>query len=296
MQIAVTGSSGMIGRRVVSVLEADGHRVTRLVRRAPGEGELQWDPQGGVSGLQALSGIDGVVHLAGENIAARRWTAAFKQRVRDSRVLGTRQLCEALVRLVPLPQFLVCASAVGFYGNRGDQILDEQSPRGEGFLAETCEEWERASDAALDGGIRVVRLRFGMVLDARDGALAKMLTPFRLGVGGVVGSGRQYWSWIALDDAAGAVQHAIATPGLAGAVNAVSPGAVTNVEFTRALGNALRRPTVFPVPAFAARLAFGEMADELLLSSARVEPRRLIETGYRFAHPTIEDALSKLLA
>ena len=266
------------------------------MRREAQSGELRWDPLAGSMDLHALGALDGVVHLAGENIAAQRWTPAFKQRVRDSRVLGTRNLCAALARLASPPAFLVSASAVGYYGDRGSQSLDEHSPRGDGFLAHTCEEWEQATDVARKAGVRVVLLRFGMVLDAHEGALLKMLTPFRLGVGGEVGSGGQYWSWISLADAVGCVRHAVATPGLAGPVNAVSPEAVTNAQFTRALGSVLHRPTIFRVPAFAARLAFGEMADELLLASVRVEPRRLIETGYRFEHPTLGDALAALLA
>jgi uncharacterized protein (TIGR01777 family) len=293
--VAVTGASGLVGSAFVPLLAAGGDRLTRLVRRAAKDGEVSWDSQSGFD-TAALAGIDAMVHLAGENIAAGRWTVAVKNRIRTSRVQGTRVLCEGLARLQPCPQVLVCASAIGYYGDRGDEVLTEESPGGEGFLADVVQEWEAAAQPARDAGIRVVNLRFGVILSAKGGALAKMLLPFKLGAGGRVGSGRQYWSWIAIDDAAGAIYHAIMTDSLAGPVNAVAPNPVTNTEFTRVLGGVLKRPTFMPMPAFAARLALGEMADELLLSSTRVAPKELQRTDCVFLYPTLEPALRHVLA
>lgn len=297
MNIVVSGSSGLIGSALVPALAAAGHRVRRLVRRAPAPGgdEARWDPAAGTLDASAVEGSDAVVHLAGENIAAGRWTQAKKERIRDSRVKGTRVLAEALARLPRPPKALVCASAIGYYGDRGSETMREDSARGKGFLADVCAEWEAAALPAARKGIRVVNLRFGVVLSASGGALAKMLLPFRLGLGGVVGSGRQYMSWIAIDDAAGAVQHALAREALRGPVNVASPNPVTNLEFTKTLGKVLRRPTIFPMPVFAARLAFGEMGDELLLASTRVEPTRLQATRYGFRHPRLEEALRHVL-
>ena len=292
--VAVTGASGLVGSALLPLLAAGGHRVTRCVRRGAKEGEVTWDPQTGLD-TAALGGVDALVHLAGENIAAGRWTAAVKERIRTSRVQGTRTLCEGLARMQPLPKVLVCASAIGYYGNRGDEELSEQSPGGGGFLADVVRDWEAAAQPARDAGIRVVNVRFGVILSAEGGALAKMLLPFKLGAGGRVGSGRQYWSWIAIDDAAGAIYHAIMTDSLAGPVNTVAPNPVTNTEFTRVLGRVLKRPTFMPLPAFAARLALGEMADELLLSSTRVAPRELQRTDYVFLYPTLEPALRHVL-
>jgi uncharacterized protein len=296
MNILVTGASGLIGSALVSSLTAAGHDVTRLVRSQPKPGEkaARWDPIAGSVDVSGLQGVEAVVHLAGENIA-ERWTAAKKVQIRDSRVRGTQVLCEALNGLAPPPKVLVSASAIGYYGNRDAEVLTEDSPAGAGFLAEVCQAWEAATEPARQRGIRVVRLRFGVVLSAAGGALAKMLPPFRLGLGGVLGSGRQYMSWIALDDAVAAIQHAIVTDGLQGPVNAVAPHAVTNQEFTKTLGKVLGRPTVLPMPAFAARLMFGEMADELLLASARVQPAKLQASGYSFRYPELEGALRHLL-
>jgi hypothetical protein len=235
------------------------------------------------------------VHLAGDNIASGRWTAAKKASIRNSRVQGTTVLCEALAQLVKPPKVLLSASAIGYYGDRGATTLREESPPGTGFLAEVCQAWEAATAPAVQRGIRVVYLRFGMVLSAAGGALAKMLTPFRLGLGGVVGTGKQYMSWIALDDVLGVIPHALSTETLHGPVNVVAPQAVTNQEFTTALGQVLRRPTKLPMPAFAARLLFGEMADALLLASTRVAPVRLLASGYTFHYPELEEALQHLL-
>jgi hypothetical protein len=296
MNILVTGAGGLVGRALVPFLTAGEHRVIRLVRSKAGSGagDVAWDPTAGTLDRAALEGSDAVVHLAGENIFGR-WTARKKARIRDSRAKPTRLLCESLAQLSLPPRVLVCASAVGYYGDRGAEVLREESAPGDSFLAEVCREWEAATQAATDVGIRVVNLRFGMVLTPAGGALATMLLPFRLGLGGRFGSGRQFMSWIALDDLLEVVRHALTTEGLRGPVNAVAPTPVTNLDFTRTLGWVLRRPTVFSVPAFAARLVFGEMADALLLASARVEPARLQATGFRFRFPELEGALRHLL-
>jgi uncharacterized protein len=297
MNILVTGASGLIGTALVSSLASSGHEVTRLVRGQPtSEGKTaRWDPMAGTIEAGAIEGVDAVVHLAGENIA-ERWTSAKKAKIRDSRVKGTQLLCETLTRLSSPPKTLVSASAIGYYGDRGDAILTEDSPPGQGFLSEVCRAWEAATEPARQHGIRVVQLRLGVVLSAKGGALAKILPPFRLGLGGVLGSGQHYMSWIALDDAVGAIQHAIATDALQGPTNAAAPRAVTNQEFTKTLGNVLGRPTAIPLPAFAARLMFGEMADEVLLASARIQPTKLVASGYQFRYPELEGALRHVLA
>lgn len=296
MHVIVSGSTGLVGSALIPRLTESGHRVTRLVRTIPAAGEdaVGWDPAAGTVNAAGLEGADAVVHLAGESIAGR-WTKEKKARIRDSRVHGTRVLCEALAKLERRPSVLVSASAIGYYGDRGDEVLTEDSAPGHNFLAEVCRDWERATDPAAERGIRVVLLRYGVVLSPTGGALAQMLTPFRLGAGGRIGSGRQYLSWIALDDAVGATQHAVVTESLRGPVNGVAPEPVTNQQFTKALGRVLGRPTVLPMPRFAARLAFGQMADELLLASARVEPTRLLQTGYAFRHPDLESALRHVL-
>jgi uncharacterized protein len=297
MNILVTGASGLIGTALVSSLASSGHEVTRLVRGQPtSEGKTaRWDPMAGTIEAGAIEGVDAVVHLAGENIA-ERWTSAKKAKIRDSRVKGTQLLCETLTRLSSPPKTLVSASAIGYYGDRGDAVLTEDSPPGQGFLSEVCRAWEAATEPARQHGIRVVQLRLGVVLSAKGGALAKILPPFRLGLGGVLGSGQHYMSWIALDDAVGAIQHAIATDALQGPTNAAAPRAVTNQEFTKTLGNVLGRPTAIPLPAFAARLMFGEMADEVLLASARIQPTKLVASGYQFRYPELEGALRHVLA
>lgn len=292
MKIAVTGSSGMLGSAFASVATTGGHEVARLLRRsAEAPDEIQWDPASGTIDAEALSGIDALVHLAGDNISEGRWTTAKKERIRASRVGGTRLIAETLAKLDPKPRVLVAASATGFYGDRGDDVLDENAKMGEGFLAEVCRDWEEATRPAADAGIRVVNLRIGIVLSRLGGALARMLTPFKLGLGGRIGSGGQYMSWISLDDAIGSIHHALICEQLSGPVNAVAPGAVTNREFTKTLGKVLRRPTIFPIPAIAAKLAFGEMADELLLSSTHVVPSKLTASQYEFRHPELERAL-----
>jgi uncharacterized protein (TIGR01777 family) len=297
MRVLVSGASGLIGSALVPFLTTGGHPVRRLVRRAAGGNDdtASWDPTAGRIDEGALDGIDAVVHLAGENISAGRWTAERKRRILDSRVRSTQLLAQSLAAAPQRPRAFVCASAIGFYGDRGDDLVDDNAVAGSGFLADVCKAWEEAAEPARRAGIRVVHLRFGVVLSPQGGALAKMLTPFRLGVGGIVGDGRQHMSWIAHDDAVGAVHHALTTDTLNGAVNVVAPGVVTNHEYTKTLGRVLSRPTVFPVPAFAARLAFGEMADELLLASTRVQPLKLEQSGYVFRFAQLEPALRHML-
>ena len=297
MRVAVSGSSGLVGSEVAAFLSDAGDEAVRLVRSAsaPGEKSIRWNPERGEVEAAGLDGLDAVVHLAGENIASGRWNAARKAAIRDSRVNGTRLLCEALAGLARPPTTLVCASAIGIYGDRGADVLTEESSPGEGYLSDVCREWEAAAASAAEKGIRVVHLRIGMVLSPKGGALPRMLPPFRAGLGGVIGSGRQYVSWVTLDDLVGIILHALKSAELRGPVNAVAPAPVTNRELTEALGKVLSRPTLLPVPAFALRLALGEMADALLLASTRVAPRRLEETGYPFRFPELEGALRHLL-
>jgi uncharacterized protein (TIGR01777 family) len=296
MRIAITGASGLIGSGLVPFLSAQGHEVTRLVRgsSANAPDEVAWGPAAGTIDSARLEGIDAVVHLAAETIS-KRWTRRQKAKIRESRVRGTRLLCEALARLKQPPRVLVSASAVGYYGNRGDQVLDELSSPGGGFLADVCREWEAATQPLLNAGVRVAHTRFGVVLSPEGGALKQMLPPFRMGFGGRIGNGRQYLSWITRDDVVGAIHHVLTHDALRGPVNVTSPNPATNAEFTKALGRALSRPTVLPLPAAAARLIFGQMADELLLSSARVVPTKLLESGYAFQDLQLEPALRRIL-
>jgi uncharacterized protein (TIGR01777 family) len=270
-------------------------QIVRLVRgRAQNSLQVSWNPLAPLPPA-AVSGFDAVVHLAGESVVGR-WTDEKKNAIRDSRVLGTRNLTAALAQTEVKPRLLVCASAIGFYGDRGDEVLEEKSPIGRGFLPEVCSEWEEATKAALEAGIRVVNIRIGLVLSAKGGALAKMLTPFKLGLGGRIGSGRQWWSWIHVDDIVGGIHHAMRTESLAGPVNLVAPNAVRNVEFTKVLVAVLRRPAIFPVPEFALRLAFGKQAaDEMLLASQRVQPGKLGASGYRFRFRELRAALENLV-
>ena len=281
MKVLISGSSGLIGSALRESLEADGHEVGRLPRTF----EAPID----------FSGTDAVVHLAGESIAHGRWTPAKKQRIEASRVHGTRQLAEQLARSASKPRVFICASAVGFYGNRLDEKLDDASSPGAGFLAAVCRKWEAAAQPAEEAGIRTVWIRSGVVLSTAGGALKQMLPPFKWGGGGMIGNGRQYMSWISLADEVGIIRFLIDAPAVGGAVNLVAPEPVTNLEFTQTLGKVLHRPTLLPLPAFAARLLFGEMADELLLGSTRVFPQRLLDAGYSFRHTHLQAALEELL-
>jgi uncharacterized protein (TIGR01777 family) len=300
MRIIVTGATGLVGSALVRTLLAEGHAVTRLSRGAPrgatpaGVTDVRWDPEAGSVEAEALEGHDAAVHLAGEPIAEGRWTDEKKRRIRESRVKGTRLVAETLAGLGQKPEVLVSASAIGFYGDRGQEALTEESASGEDFLSEVCREWEKSTLAASQAGIRVAHVRLGIVLSGEGGALQKMLTPFKLGVGGRIGSGEQFWSWVDIDDVVGAIRHAIETRDVRGPVNVVAPQAVTNEEFTKTLGHVLGRPTILPLPAFAARLALGEMSDALL-ASERVEPARLKESGYKFLYPDLEKSLRHAL-
>lgn len=297
MRILVTGSTGLVGSALVPFLSASGHAVIRLVRSEvpPGGAAARWDPEAGTLDPAALEGLDAVVHLAGEDIAGGSWTAAKKARIRGSRVEGTALLARTLASLDRPPAALACASAIGYYGDRGDETLTEESSPGSGFLASVCRDWEAAATPAVEAGIRVLHLRFGVVLSAAGGALAKMLGPFRMGMGGPIGSGRQYVSWIAMDDVLEAINHLLSNPTLHGPVNVASPRPVTQLEFARTLGRVLGRPTVLAVPAFGMRLMFGEMATEVLLASQRLEPARLLSSGYEFRYPDLEPALRHLV-
>ena len=300
MRIAITGSSGLIGSALLARFGHDGHAITRVVRgagvRDPRHRTAAWNPAENAIDRAGLDAHDAIVHLAGEDIAAGRWTPARKQIIRESRIRGTRLLCETLAGLAHKPRVLITASGVGYYGHHDpDDRVDETSARGAGFLADLVRDWEEATTPATAAGIRVVHTRFGIVLSPRGGALAKMLPIFGMGLGGRVGSGQQVMSWIALDDVPSVLLHIMEHDALSGPVNVVSPHAVTNAEFTRTLGKVLRRPAMLPLPAFAARWLFGEMADALLLGGARVIPKRLEDTGYRFAYPRLEQALTHLL-
>lgn len=295
LRVAVTGASGLIGAALVARLRAEGHTVSRLVRdpAKAGPGDVVWDPDAGTIDGAALEGIDAAVHLAGENVGTR-WTEEKKRRILDSRVKGTRLLVQTLARLARPPRVLVQASAVGIYGDRGDEALTEDSAPGTGFLAEVGRAWESASALAEEAGIRVVKLRLGVVLSSKGGALEQLLLPFRMGVGGKIGTGRQWMPWISLDDVVGVILRALTDERLRGPVNAVA-GAARNEDFTAALGRALHRPTLIPVPAFGIRALFGEMADEALLAGQRVEPARLHAAGHVFRHPTLDAALDAAL-
>lgn len=298
MRVMVSGSSGLVGKAVCAALEEAGHSVVQLVRNdtALPDQAVYWDPEQGVLAGEKLAGLDAVIHLAGEPIAEGRWTPEKKDRIRDSRVKGTRLLSERLASVEGAPSVLIAASAIGYYGNQGDTVVTEDSPSGEGFLAEVCRDWEAATAPASEAGVRVVNLRIGVVLSSEGGALSKMLPPFRMGMGGPLGNGKMWMSWIHLDDLAGAILHAVDTPDLRGPVNGFAPNPVTNKEFARTLGRVLKRPAFFPVPKAVLRTALGDMADELLLSSVRGTPVRLNESGFTFVHPELEGALRDLLS
>ena len=294
MDVLVSGATGLIGSALTPALEARGHTFRRLTRTPRLEGDISWDPEAGVIEGD-ISGTEAVVHLAGESIAEGRWTEEKKRRILESRQKGTRLLAEKVAELSDPPSVMVSVSATGYYGNRGNELLTEESEPGDLFLSKVCREWEAAAEPAREAGVRVVHPRFGIVLTTEGGALGTTLPIFKLGGGGKIGSGRQYWSWVSLDDVIGAIVHALETDDLSGPINVVTPGPLTNSEYTRVLGKVLNRPTLFTVPAPAARVMLGEIADELLLASARVEPVRLQETGYSFHHPELEATLRYLL-
>jgi len=296
MKILISGSHGLVGAALIKSLEPEGHEIFRLVRHAPeSRSEIEWSPDRYSIALARLEGFDAVVHLAGESIAEDRWTDEKKKRIRESRVKGTRLLGDALANLSQPPKTFVCASAIGYYGDRGDEILTEASAPGNDFLSAVCVEWEKATALASQKGIRVVNCRFGIILDANGGALKKMLPPFRMGVGGKIGSGKQWMSWIALDDVVRGIKFALANDSIRGPVNFVAPAPVANARFTKTLGKVLSRPTLFPIPAFGVRLLFGEMADALLLSSQRVAPAVLQTSNFLFQYSQLEGALRAIL-
>ena len=294
LNILVSGASGPIGSALVSALTAAGHRVSRLVRRPPaGPGEVQWDPMQAVP-PEKVSGYDAVVHLSGESIASH-WDQKKRQAIRDSRIISTRHVAQALAQCAAKPRVLITASAIGYYDNRGQEMLTENSTPGYNFLGMVCREWEKATEPAKEAGIRTVQLRIGIMLSLAGGALKQMVKPFRFGLGGIIGNGKQYWSWVAIEDVVGAMQHALTHEGLSGPVNVVSPNPVSNIEFTRAIAQVVRRPALFPLPPFAVRLFFGQMGEELMLASARVLPTKLEASGYKFRYPELKPALVDIL-
>jgi len=293
-RILLSGVSGPIGAALLPSLKACGYEVTRLVRGpATAEGQISWNPLQPIA-PDTVSRFDAVIHLAGESIVGR-WTQAKKAKIRDSRVLGTTNLARALAQAKRKPEVFVCSSAIGYYGDRGNQVLNERSTPGSGFLSDVCREWEAATQAAAKAGIRTVQMRTGVVLSLEGGALGKMLTPFKLGVGGKIGNGRQWMSWIDVQDMVGAIHHILKSDLLQGSVNMVAPKAVTNAEFTKTLGGVLSRPVILPMPAFAVKLAFGEMGETVLLASQRVEPAQLVMSGYPFRFTNLQASLENLL-
>ncbi|HEY5875975.1 MAG TPA: TIGR01777 family oxidoreductase [Ilumatobacteraceae bacterium] len=296
MKIIVSGSSGLVGAALIPRLEQAGHEVTRLVRRAPMAGEVRWDPTAGTVDGAALEGCDAVIHLAGAGIADHRWTDEYKREIRESRTTPTRLLAEAIAGLDRRPAVMLSASAIGWYGPRRDESLDEQSAPGSGFLADICRDWEAATAPAEAAGIRVVHMRTGIVLSAKGGALKKQLPLFKLGLGGKFGDGTQWQSWISMPDQVGAISHLL-TADVSGPVNLTAPNPVTNAEFTAALADAVHRPAFVPIPSFGPKLLLGgELAESLLFTGQRVLPAALLAAGYRFEHPTLDVALRALLA
>lgn len=296
LRVLVSGSSGLIGSAVGDELFARGHQVVRLVRRPAGAGEVQWDPVQGILDRSALEGVDAVVHLAGEPIGAKRWTPGQKQRILDSRVKGTRLLAQTLARLEPRPRVFVSGSAIGYYGLRGDEILTEESSPGSGFLAEVTGQWEAATLTAEQAGIRTVHLRTGIVVSARGGAMGRMLPLFKLGLGGRLGRGDQWWSWITLEDEVGIIIHALTEESVSGPVNATAPNPATNRELTKVLARVLGRPAVLPVPRLALALVMGaELTREVILAGQRVLPTVAEATGYQFRSPELEPGLRRVL-
>lgn len=297
MKILVSGATGLIGSSLVLFLKQWGYKLFRLTHRPNkvDQDTFYWNPERREANTAQWEGFHAVIHLAGENIAAHRWTPAVKQKILESRVKSTQFLCETLLLLKKPPKLLISASATGYYGNRGEVELDETSSPGNDFLADVCRAWEAATTPVRRRGIRVVHPRIGMVLSSQGGALKKMLLPFRLGLGGVIGSGEQRVSWIDIDDVCRAMHHVISTPSLEGAVNFTAPHPVSNRDFTQSLGRRLHRPTFLPMPAFLARFLFGEMADALLLSGASVLPKRLLQSGFTFLYPDLQSSLQHLI-
>ena len=297
MDVAISGVNGLIGSALAASLVADGHRVLSLTRGGiSGDGEIGWDPEAGRIDAPALEGVDAVVHLAGEGIGERRWTAEQKRRIRESRVRGTSALAAAVASREHKPRVFVVASAIGYYGDRGDEVLTEKSAPGADFLAEVCEAWEAETQPAVDAGVRTVNVRTGIVLAPDGGVLARMLVPFKLGAGGKQGSGKQWMSWITLEDEVAALRAAIDDERLAGPVNLTAPNPVTNAEFAQTLGHVLHRPTFLPTPMFALRLRYGgELVSSLLLAGQRVVPSRLVAIGFSFRHPVLQTALEAIV-
>lgn len=297
MKIIISGATGFIGSNLVPFLTHAGHEIKKLTRKKSdlASDEISWDPEKGLVPESDMEGCDAIINLAGDNISGGRWTEKKKKSILESRIKATQCLSKAMLRIKNPPQVFINASAIGYYGSRGDTILTEKSANGTGFLAHVCEEWEAAAELIASKGIRLIYARFGVVLSTKGGALAKMLTPFRLGLGGVIGSGNQYMSWITLDELLGVIYHMLKTEELKGPVNVVAPNPVTNYTFTKTLGKVLSRPTVFSMPAFMARLVLGEMADELLLASQRASCTKLIDSGYQFCQPDLEKALRQML-
>ena len=299
MKILISGATGLVAKHLIPVLEAKGHSFVRLVRgRTPAADEIAWDSEKGFSDEEAakLEGIDAVIHLAGDNVASENWSDGKKRRIRDSRVVGTRVLVDALSKRSAKPKLLISASAIGFYGNRGDEVLTEESAPGSGFFPEICSEWESEALRAREFGVRVVMPRIGIVLAPDGGALEKMLTPFKFGIGGRLGAGTQWMSWIAIDDLVGLIVFALENETVSGPFNATAPNPVTNSDFTKTFGHVLNRPTVLPVPEFAIKLLFGEMGETLLLQGNRVIPEKAVTAGYQFKFPDLEDALRESVA
>lgn len=295
MHVAITGATGLIGTALSQALRADGHRVTGITRSQPGPDQLQWSPSEQRIDSGGLRGVDAVVHLAGEPVAAHRWTAQAKRRIKDSRIDGTRLIARTLADLDDGPRTLVSVSGIDYYGDRGDEVLTERSAPGDTFLADVCKVWEASADPARQAGIRVVHPRIGIILTARDGALRRLLPLFRLGLGGRFGSGQQYWSWIALDDVIGVLSHALTTASVTGPLNTSAPEPVTNATFATVLGKVLSRPAWLPVPSFGPRLVLGEMADAMVFHSKRVIPEATLASGYTFRYPDLEAGLRSAL-
>lgn len=296
MRIGMTGAHGLIGKAIADRYRADGHEVLTVSRDTPrGPDEARWDPDGGCADLSPLDGIDAMIHLAGENVASGPWTDQKKREIREIRVLGTKLLSAAMGKLKHPPKVFAAASAIGYYGDTGGRVVDEAAPPGQNWFAQVCREWEEATEPARQRGVRVINLRFGLVLSADEGPLSLLLLPFRFGLGGPLGDGEHFWSWISLDDAADAVRHCIKTPTIHGPVNLVTPFPLKNRQFTQTVAEVIHRPNIAHVPRTVARLAVGDMADELLLISIRVQPGKLMQTHFHFRYPQLEDALRHLL-